>query len=94
MYPARLSCRASSKGTLTWGGAPADQKTLRLSLQRGITTVCSVSANVRGIELRNGIITARVDQIHHGAFIDKDAVHGIKEEDLFYVPTLAVTCQT
>ncbi len=36
-------------------GEPKGQKVLRLSLQRGITTVCSVSANVRGIELRNGI---------------------------------------
>jgi len=176
------------------GGAPKDQKTLRLSLQRGITTVCSVSANVRGIELRNGIedgsvrgcsrlvagcvvtcthghvkyrtadgpwevrkavremvmagadfiktaasggfwspdetcsvrnytpeelealvdeahawgvpvvvhchtqpglgncIKAGVDQIHHGAFIDEEAVRGIKKHDLFYMPTLAVTC--
>lgn len=177
------------------GGKPADQKTLRLSLQRGITTVCSVSANLRGIELRDGIdaghvrgcarllagcvvsctnghvtfrtadgpweirkavremvmaradfiktaasggfadrhgvcadrnytyeelealvdeahawnvpvvvhchtqpgldncIRAGTDQIHHGAFIDAAAVHGIRENDLFYLPTLAVTCQ-
>jgi len=177
------------------GGAPSDQKTLRLSLQRGITTVCSVSANLRGIELRKGIasasvrgcarmiagcvvspthghvkfrtadgpwevrkavremvqagadfiktaasggfwaadetcsspnytleelqaltdeahawgvpvvvhchtqpglgncITAGTDQIHHGAFIDEAAVRGIKDAGLFYVPTLAVTCQ-
>ena len=177
------------------GGSPRDQKTLRLSLQRGITTVCSVSANLRGIELRNGIesgdvrgcarmiagcivspthghvkfrtadgpwevrkavremaqagadfiktaasggfwgkdescsspnytleelqaladeahawgrpvvvhchtqpglgncIAAGIDQIHHGAFIDEAAVRGIKDAGLFYVPTLAVTCQ-
>ena len=177
------------------GGSPRDQKVLRLSLQRGITTVCSVSANIRGIELRNGIadgsvrgcarlvagcivtpthghvkfraadgpwevrkavremveagadfiktaasggfwgkdescsspnytleelqaltgeahawglpvvahchtqpgldncIRAGVDQIHHGAFIDDEAVRGIKDAGLFYVPTLAVTCQ-
>lgn len=37
------------------GGDPASQQVLRLSLQRGITTVCSVSANVKGIALRNGI---------------------------------------
>ena len=37
------------------GGRPADQKTLRLTLQRGITTVCSVSANLTGIALRDGI---------------------------------------
>jgi len=176
------------------GGNPAGQKVLRLSLQRGITTVCSVSANLRGIELRDGInegsvrgcarliagcivtptnghvkfrtadgpwevrkavremvmaradfiktaasggfwgqhetcsvrnytaeeldalvdeahawgvpvvvhchtqpglnncISAGLDQIHHGAFIDQEAVYGIKERDLFYMPTLAVTC--
>jgi len=176
------------------GGNPAAQKVLRLSLQRGITTVCSVSANLRGIELRTGIddgsvrgcarliagcvvscthghvkfraadgpwevrkavremvmagadfiktaasggfwspdevcavrnytyeelealsdeahawgvpvvvhchtqpglnncIRAGVDQIHHGAFIDEQAVRGIREKGLFYVPTLAVTC--
>ena len=34
-----------------------------------------------------------MDQIHHGAFIDEEAVYGIKEKDLFYMPTLAVTCQ-
>ena len=176
-------------------GEPRGQKVLRLSLQRGITTVCSVSANVRGIALRKGIedgdvrgcarliagcvvscthghvkfraadgpweirkavremvmagadfiktaasggfaspdevcalrnytyeeldalvdeahgwhvpvvvhchtqpgldncIRAGTDQIHHGAFIDEAAVHGIKEAGLFYIPTLAVTCQ-
>jgi len=177
------------------GGGPKDQKTLRLSLQRGITTVCSVSANPSGIALRDGIeegavrgcarliaacvvtcthghvkyrtadgpwevrkavremvmagadfiktaasggfwgsdevcsvrnytyeelealadeahawnapvvvhchtqpgldncIRAGVDQIHHGAFIDEAAVRGIREKDLYYIPTLTVTCQ-
>lgn len=37
------------------GGDPAGQQVLRISLQRGITTVCSVSANVKGIALRDGI---------------------------------------
>ena len=37
------------------GGEPRSVKTLRLSLQRGITTVCSVSANVSGIRLRDAI---------------------------------------
>lgn len=176
------------------GGTPDAQKVLRLSLQRGITTVCSVSANLRGIELRDGIeaghvrgcagllagciitctnghvkhrtadgpwevrkavremvmagadfiktaasggfagrnevcadpnytceelvalveeahawrrpvvvhchtqpgldncIRAGVDQIHHGAFIDEAAVRGIREKGLYYMPTLAVTC--
>ena len=37
------------------GGDPASQQVLRLSLQRGITTVCSVSANPKGIALRDGI---------------------------------------
>ncbi len=175
------------------GGTPAAQRVLRLSLQAGITTICSVSANVRGIELRDGIadasvrgcarmiagcivsctnghvkfrtadgpwevrkavremvqagadfiktaasggfwgehercdspnytpeelqalvdeahawglpvvvhchtqpglkycIDAGVDQIHHGAFIDEDAVRGIGEKGLYYVPTLTVT---
>jgi imidazolonepropionase-like amidohydrolase len=38
-------------------------------------------------------IEAGVDQIHHGAFIDEEAVHGILDRDLWYMPTLAVTCQ-
>lgn len=177
------------------GGNPKDQQVLRLSLQRGITTICSVSANVKGIALRDGIeagqvrgcsrlvagcivtptnghvrfrdadgpwevrravremvqagcdfiktaasggfwsadevstmrnytleelvalvdeahawhrpvvvhchtqpglnncIEAGVDQIHHGAFIDEEAVRGILDADLWYMPTLAVTCQ-
>ncbi|MFP4250665.1 MAG: hypothetical protein ACLFU7_13480, partial [Armatimonadota bacterium] len=37
------------------GGSPGGQQVLRLSLQRGITTVCSVSANEAGIALRDGI---------------------------------------
>ena len=176
------------------GGTPAAQKVLRLSLEAGITTICSVSANVRGIELRDGIddgsvrgcarmiagcivtctnghvkfrtadgpwevrkavremvqaraefiktaasggfagqyercadpnytpeelqalvdeahawgrpvvvhchtqpglsycIEAGADQIHHGAFIDDAAVDGIREKGLYYIPTLAVTC--
>jgi len=37
-------------------------------------------------------IEAGVDQIHHGAFIDEAAVRGILERDLYYMPTLAVTC--
>lgn len=177
------------------GGDPKSVRTLRMTLQRGITTVCSVSANIEGIRLRNAIneghvrgaarmiagcivtpthghvkfrtadgpwevrkavremveagadfiktaasggfwaknescsspnytleelqaltdeahawgvpvaahvhtqpglgncITAGVDMIHHGGFIDEAAVRGIKERDLFYIPTLAVTCQ-
>jgi len=177
------------------GGDPAAIRTLRVSLQRGITTVCSVSANLEGIRLRNAIadglvrgaarmiagcivtpthghvkfrtadgpwevrkavremaeagadfiktaasggfwaknescsspnytleelaaltdeahawglpvaahvhtqpglgncLATGVDMIHHGAFIDEAAVRGIKERDLFYLPTLAVTCQ-
>jgi imidazolonepropionase-like amidohydrolase len=177
------------------GGGTKDEQVLRISLQRGITTVCSVSANVKGIALREGIeagqtrgcarlvagcivtptnghvrfrdadgpwevrkavremvqagadfiktaasggfwsadevstmrnytleelvalvdeahawhrpvvvhchtqpglnncIEAGVDQIHHGAFIDEEAVRGILDADLWYMPTLAVTCQ-
>jgi len=177
------------------GGDPAAVHTLRVSLQRGITTVCSVSANLEGIRLRNAIneghvrgaarliagcivtpthghvkfrtadgpwevrkavremaeagadfiktaasggfwaknescsspnytreelaaltdeahawglpvaahvhtqpgldncIATGVDMIHHGAFIDEAAVRGIQARDLFYLPTLAVTCQ-
>ena len=177
------------------GGDAAAQRTLRITLQRGITTVCSVSAGFRGIELRDGInngdvrgcarllagcavtctnghvrfrdadgpwevrkavremveagadfiktaasggfagknevcamrnytfeeldaladeahawfrpvvvhchtqpglnncIRAGVDQIHHGAFIDEEAVRGIREKGRFYMPTLSVTCQ-
>jgi imidazolonepropionase-like amidohydrolase len=41
----------------------------------------------------NNCIKAGIDQIHHGAFIDEEAVHGIKEKGLVYTPTLAVTCQ-
>ncbi|MFW5867135.1 MAG: amidohydrolase family protein, partial [Armatimonadota bacterium] len=37
------------------GGTTAAQQVLRFSAQRGITTVCSVSANVAGIALRDGI---------------------------------------
>ena len=37
------------------GGDFKDQRLLRLSLQCGITTVCSVSANLRGIALRDAI---------------------------------------
>lgn len=176
------------------GGDPAAQQILRLSLQRGITTVCSVSANIDGIKLRDGIaqglvrgcarlvagcivsptfghvrfrtadgpwevrkavremvqagadfiktaasggfwatdescsvrnytleelvalvdeahawhrpvvvhahtqpgignaIEAGADQIHHGAFIDEAGVRGLLEHDLWYMPTLRVTC--
>ncbi len=38
-------------------------------------------------------IRAGIDQIHHGAFIDEEAVHGIQERGLHYMPTLSVTCQ-
>ncbi len=176
-------------------GDYAGQKILRLSLQRGITTVCSVSANFSGIKLREAIengevrgcarlvagcivsctnghvkfraadgpweirkavremveasadfiktaasggfygqnettsspnytveelialteethawglpvvahchtqpgldncINAEVDQIHHGAFIDEAAVRGMLRKNLFYMPTLTVTCR-
>ncbi|MFO8081159.1 MAG: amidohydrolase family protein [Armatimonadota bacterium] len=42
------------------GGNPSSQQVLRLSLQRGITTVCSVSANEAGIALRDGINEGQV----------------------------------
>jgi len=38
-------------------------------------------------------IRAGIDMIHHGAFIDEAAVRGIKQADLCYMPTLAVTCE-
>ncbi len=176
------------------GGTTSAQQVLRLSLQRGITTICSVSANEAGIALRDGIearqvrgcarmiagcvvsptfghvrfrtadgpwevrkavremvelgadfiktaasggfwgedevcsvrnytleelealvdeahawhlpvvvhahtqpginnaVAAGVDQIHHGAFIDEEGVRGILDADLWYMPTLRVTC--
>ena len=37
------------------GGDARAQKVLRLSLQRGITTVCSVAANPPGLALRDAI---------------------------------------
>ncbi|MGC9319505.1 MAG: amidohydrolase family protein [Armatimonadota bacterium] len=42
------------------GGSPAAQQVLRISLQRGITTICSVSANRDGITLRDGIEAGQV----------------------------------
>lgn len=36
-------------------------------------------------------ITAGIDQIHHGCFIDEEGICGIKEKDLWYMPTLRVT---
>jgi imidazolonepropionase-like amidohydrolase len=42
------------------GGTTAAQQVLRLSAQRGITTVCSVSANEAGIALRDGIEARQV----------------------------------
>lgn len=38
-------------------------------------------------------IRAGADQIHHGAFIDEEALHGIKERGLYFVPTLRVSCK-
>ena len=54
----------------------------------GVPVVCHVHTQP-GL---NNCIAAGVDQIHHGAFIDGDAVRGIKDHDLFYTPTLSVTC--
>jgi len=42
----------------------------------------------RGLDLA---IQAGCDQIHHGALIDDKALHGILENELFFVPTLRVT---
>ncbi|MCK5804240.1 MAG: amidohydrolase family protein [Lentisphaeria bacterium] len=42
------------------GGDTAAIQVLQLSLQRGITTVCSVSANTSGIKLRDGIDAGQV----------------------------------
>ena len=40
----------------------------------------------------NHAIDAGIDQIHHGAFIDTEAVYRILERGLYYMPTLRVTC--
>ncbi len=40
----------------------------------------------------NNSITAGIDMIHHGAFIDEEGVRGIRAKDLYYMPTLRVTC--
>jgi imidazolonepropionase-like amidohydrolase len=39
----------------------------------------------------NLAIEAGAHQIHHGALIDEEALQGIKQRDLLYVPTLRVT---
>lgn len=39
----------------------------------------------------NNSVEAGIDMIHHGAFIDSDGVHKIKDKGLFYMPTLRVT---
>ena len=39
----------------------------------------------------NNSIAAGIDQIHHGCFIDEEGVRGIREKDLWYMPTLRVT---
>jgi len=36
-------------------------------------------------------IAVGIDQIHHGAFIEADAVKGIKDRGLYFMPTLRVT---
>jgi imidazolonepropionase-like amidohydrolase len=41
----------------------------------------------------NHAIRAGVDAIHHGSFIDDEALNGIKEKGLYYVPTLRVTSE-
>lgn len=41
-------------------GSPASQRVLRLALQRGITTICSPSANLDGIKLRDGIESGHI----------------------------------
>jgi imidazolonepropionase-like amidohydrolase len=41
----------------------------------------------------NHTIRAGADQIHHGAFIDEEALVGIKEKGLYFVPTLRVSCK-
>ncbi len=41
----------------------------------------------------NNAIRAGTDMIHHGAFIDDEALEGIKAKDLYYIPTLSVTCE-
>ncbi len=41
----------------------------------------------------NRSIKAGIDAIHHGAFIDDEALEGIARKNLFYIPTLTVTCQ-
>lgn len=41
----------------------------------------------------NNAIRAGADQIHHGAFIDEEALLGIREKGLYFVPTLRVSSQ-
>lgn len=41
----------------------------------------------------NHAIEVGCDQIHHGAFIDEEALEGIKERGLDYIPTLYITSQ-
>jgi imidazolonepropionase-like amidohydrolase len=54
---------------------------------------CPVAVHCHAQPGLDNCIKAGADMIHHGAFIDKEAVYGIKENDLYYMPTLSVTCQ-
>jgi len=41
----------------------------------------------------NNAIRAGADMIHHGAFIDDEALRGIAERNIFFIPTLRVTSE-
>lgn len=65
-----------------------------LELTRDMVSVAhdagfSVMAHANGIEAISNALTAGVDSIEHGAYMDHDTIHQLAESGAIWVPTLA-----
>ena len=74
-------------GVLTEEGLPTDEikELIHIAHEEGF----SVMAHCNGARTAEAAAEAKIDSIDHGAYLDSDALHAMKENDVIWVPTLS-----
>lgn len=74
-------------GVLTQEGLPTDQirELIHIAHEEGL----AVMAHANGARTVEAAAYAGVDSVEHGAYLDEDALHAMKEAGVVWVPTLS-----
>ncbi|MBQ7002035.1 MAG: amidohydrolase family protein [Oscillospiraceae bacterium] len=68
---------------------PLDAQTIRELIHIAHEEGCSVMAHANGARTVEAAASAGVDSVEHGAYLDQDALHAMKDSGTVWVPTLS-----